>query len=254
MMKNFLLAAVVLVSTPAWATFPPPPTPAEENMCKVMIYSRLDRSDPNSGNMHNYCYGMRALNRAYAAIGNKVQMRYYAGVAIDEFDYVLKHTQESYAMRGEVHVNRARALKQLGRTPEATAEFNKALRYQINNPDVFQELADHFNETGNKQKALEITTEGLKRYPNLKGLKRRYTEFGGKLPYPEAAVEKASPAEDTKPETRPDAKPEVQTSPEMSTVESSDIKQTTTPTVSTPQIEPAKIGTPQNPYCRFCPD
>ncbi len=247
-MKKYWIGVLLLTAIPAWAVLPYAATPLEQAMCQARVYSRLDRSNPGSSHMHHYCDGLRFLDRAYAAMGNKQDRAHYLGESINNFDYVLTKTQEDYSMRGEVHVGKARALRLMGRKAEAAAEFNKALRYNPDSPDVYQALADHYQETGNKQKSLEMATEGLKRNPNSKGLKLRYTELGGKLPYPEA-VAKTLPAEEPKAVAKPDATP-----PQGVTNQTADGANPAAPIGPTPQIEPPKIGSPTNPYCRFCPE
>ena len=247
-MKKYWVAALLLISTPAWAILPYASSPAEEAMCQARVYSRSGARD-----MPHYCDGLRFLDRAYAAMGNKQDMGHYINVAINNFDYALGHTSENNVMRGEVHINKARALKLAGKKGEAMAEFTKALRYNPDSPDVYQALADYHQETGNKPKAVEMATEGLKRNPNSKGLKRRYTEFGGKLPYPEA-VDKAMPAEEVRAEIKPVEKLEAAPSSGVTTGQASDPTKLTAPIGPTPETEPSKIGSPKNPYCRFCPD
>lgn len=248
-MKKCWLVALLLISTPAWAILPHAATPAEQAMCQARVYSRLGVRDQNTMHMHHYCDGLRFLDRAYASLGKRADMGHYLNVSISNFDYVLTATQEDYVMRGEVHVGKARALKLMGKRAEAAAEYNKALRYNPDSPAVYQALADHYQETGDKQKALEMATEGLRRNPGSKGLKLRYTELGGKLPYPEA-VEKTMPAEESKAAVKPEAAP---SSGEATSQAADDIKPAT-PTGPTSQSEPPKIGSPKNPYCRFCTD
>ena len=240
-MNRFWITLLLLVSVQALAVQPYAATPTEQAMCQALVYSRLGGRDQNSMHMHHYCDGLRFLNRAYSAIGDKQEMRYNLNRAVGGFDYVLSHTQEDYSMRGEVHVGKGRAFKLMGKRVEAVAEFHKALRYGLESPDAYLSLADHYQETGNKQKALEMVTEGLRRAPDSKGLKRRYTEFGGKLPYPEPIqsprIETAQPL------------PEVVESPPTAPV----VTSAQTPESADKSAMPT-IGTPKNPYCRFCPD
>ena len=252
-MKKYWIGILLLVSMPAGAILPYAPTPAEQAMCQARVSSRLDRSNPNSGHMHHYCDGLRFLDRAYAAMGNKPDMAHYLNESISNFNYVLGHTQEDYVMRGEVHMGKARALKLMGKPWEAVAEYTRALRYNPDSPDVYQALANYYQETGNKSKALEMATEGLRRNPGSKGLKRRYTELGGKLPYPEA-VAKAMPTEAARDEVKPEVTSEAAPALGETTNQAADGTQLTTSTAPTPQIEPAKIGSPTNPFCRFCTD
>jgi len=242
-MKKYLVVALLLTSVPAWAALPHGATPAEVAMCEA-------RGMPGGQGRYqgHYCDGLRFLDRAYASMANKQDMRYYLQVAIDNFNYMLSHSAEADARRGEFHIGKARALKLLGRNAEAAAEFNKALNYKISSPDVYLALADYYHEAGNKQKALKWVTEGLQRTPNSKGLKRRYTEFGGKLPYP-------APIEPAPVETQA-AKPDEAVAPTpipASPVEPATDRPTTAAPVAEP-VAPPKIGSPKNPYCRFCTD
>ena len=123
-MKKYCLITLLLIPIPSWAVEPFKATPTEAVMCQARVYSRLGPHDQNTMHMLHYCDGLRFLNRAYAAMSNKKDMSYKAQRSIGNFDYVLSHTEESYFMRGEVHLNRARALRLLGRKAEAVADFN----------------------------------------------------------------------------------------------------------------------------------
>lgn len=253
-MKAFWLSLLLLTSMPTWAVLPFTVSPAEQAMCKARVYSRLDYSDrKNAIHMHHYCDGLRFIDRAYAAMSNKREMNYYLERSIAGFDYVLRATQESYAMRGEVHVGKARALKLMGRNAEAATEYQKALHYKLDSPDVYIAVADFYKESGNKTKALEMVTEGLKINPDSRGLKRRYTELGGELPYPAAEV-KTTSAEESKVEDKPEEEPGIEQPPREVASEAVDADKPTAQPQVIPQVEPAKIGSPTNPYCRFCPD
>lgn len=253
-MKAFWLSALLLISMPSWAILPFAATPAEQAMCKARVYSRLDYSDrKNAVHMHHYCDGLRFIDRAYASMKNKREMGYYLGKSLAGFNYVLNATQEDYAMRGEVHVGKARALKLMGRNAEAATEYHKALRYKFDAPDVFIAVADFYKESGNKTKALETVAEGLKINPQSNGLKRRYTELGGKLPYPEA-VDKNTLAKESKVEDKPDDRIGDEQSPREAESEVANADKPTTQSEVVPQLDPPKIGSPKNPYCRFCPD
>lgn len=243
-MKKYWLGAILLASFPAWGVLPYTATPAEVAMCAAK------GMPAGQGYQGHYCDGLRFIDRAYSAMGNKQEMQYYLSVAIDNFNYELNRKVVDKDRQAEFHVGKARALKLLGRKAEAAGEFNKALNCKINSPDVYQVLADHFHETGNKEKAMEMVTEGLKLSPNSKGLKRRYTEFGGKLPYPEAL---AVPTDEAKVGVKPIQKSESTEPASGITGEAADPNKPATIEPS-PQAELPKMGSPKNPYCRFCPD
>lgn len=247
-MKKFWLSLLLLAPMQAWAVLPYDATPAEVAMCEA-------RGMPGGQGRYqgHYCDGLRFIDRAYSAMRNKGDMNYYLGVAINNFDYVLRSTKEDDVKRGEVHIGKARALKLMGRHAEAAAEFNNALRYKPDSPDVYRALADFYYEAGNRQKAMELVTEGLQRNPNSKGLKRRYAELGGKLPYPKA-VDKAIVDSEKEAEVDSQAKIESVPLPKNSTDQASDPTKPTVPIEPTPLIESPEIGSKKNPYCRFCPD
>jgi tetratricopeptide (TPR) repeat protein len=252
-MKKYWIVALLLTSMPAWAILPYGATPAEQAMCQARVYSRLEARNENTQHMHHYCDGLRFYDRALAAMGDKEDRAHYMNESIGNFNYVLDHTREDYVMRGEVHVGKARTLKLAGKKGEATSEYFKALRYLPNASAIYQALADLLQDMGDKRKALEVITEGLKQSPDSKGLKRRYTELGGKLPYPEA-VAKTIPAEMAGAQVKPKVSLEATPSPGEVTSQALVGTKLAVPIEPTsPQIESPKTGSPKDPYCRFCP-
>jgi hypothetical protein len=107
-------------------------------------------------------------------------------------------------------------------------------------------LADFYSGIKQPAKALEIITEGLRHNPDTKSLQRRYTELGGELPYP-------APIEPTPAVEAEAAKPEEPPTPTPNSVEPAASPTTVPPAPVEPTAEP-QIGSPTNPYCRFCPD
>lgn len=245
-MNKYWTGILLLISMPAWAISPHAATPAEQAMCEA-------RGMPGGQGRYqgHFCDGLRFLDRAYASIGNRQEMQHYLNESISNFNYVLTHTQEEDVMRGEVHVGKARALKLAGKKGEAAGQYIQALRYTPNSPAIYLALADFYQEAGNKPKALEMVTEGLRRNPDSKGLKRRYTELGGKPPYPET-VTKAMPADMAGAVVKPES--EAATPSGDTTSQDADDTKLKAPAGSTPQIESPKIGSPNNPHCRFCTD
>ena len=110
-----------------------------------------------------------------------------------------------------------------------------------------------------KDEALAVVTDGLRHVPDSTVLQRKYKERGGKLPYPEPVARAADV-------------PEVQAHPagEGKTLEGEGKHQDKVkPDPVSPQPDAAeegskqenaqapakpKIGSPTNPWCRFCPD
>lgn len=230
-------------------------TPQEEAMCQAMIYSGRDQSERESWmHMHHFCDCIRFTNRAYSSLGNWNEMRYNLQIAVGGCDYVFQHAKPGFYMLPEVHLQKGKALRLYRQEGKALTEFLAAIRGNPKLPAAYIELADLQARSKKTQEALKTVTEGLRHNPDSKPLKRRYTELGGKLPYPTPIVPTpdpvtpnaaAAPAAPTNP-SETTATPSVP-SPAAPTVASP-------PTTTAPETIEPKIGSPKNPYCRFCPD
>ncbi len=191
--------------------------------------------------IHHYCAGLNFLNRSYGMSSTKDRQGTLGG-AVREFDYVLTHASPEFYLRAEILMNRGVAMSQLKRPGEAIANLNQAIEKNPELPRAWMTLADMYDAQKQRAKALETVTEGLRHNPGTRSLQRRYTELGGKLPYPEP-IKPEPPAQATTPpmaEPAAGAAEPVETAP----VQTTDAPETTAP----------KIGSPTNPYCRFCPD
>lgn len=253
-MRKMVLGGLLLViSNPAW-TEQFGATPAEQAMCQARIYTKGNPSDRgNWQHMHHYCDCLRFTDRAVTATarGDKNDFKYNLQLAIEGCDYIFSHTTPDFSMLPEVHVSKGKILRLAGRDAEASLEFSKARRLNPSYTPAYNELASLYIRQGNKKTALEVVTDGLKYIAGSKSLQRRYLELGGKLPYPapEQAPNAAPKEEEAAPSNTPaegtasTAPPETQTN-----------AQTGTEGVSTTNAEAApKIGSPANPWCRFCP-
>jgi tetratricopeptide (TPR) repeat protein len=244
--KSGFLACIFMMSLlqPSGAAADPK-TPEEEAMCQALIYNGRDTSDRrNWMHMHHYCDCIRFTNRAYSAIGNWNAVHGYLGAAIDGCDYVLSHTTPDFYMRAEVHLQKGKALMLDRQENKAVGEFMEAIRGNPELAQAYVELADIQARNKKSGEALKTVTEGLRHAPDSKPLKRRYTELGGKLPYPAPIVTAPVEPQVAKPD-------EAVASTPAAPVEA------TAATPATPAAEPVsppKIGSPDNPYCRFCPD
>jgi len=233
-------------------------TPQEEAMCQAKVYSRDTSDRENWQHMHQYCDCIRFTNRAHSALGTWYEMEFYLKIGIAGCDYVLSHTKPDFYMRPEVHLQKGKALRLYKKEGEATAEFMEAIKGNPELAGAYVELADTQASNKKPQEAFKTVSEGLRHAPDSKQLKRRYTELGGKLPYPEAVVKKSSPTPEGEalpasrqplPVSQTSSTADVETSlPAMAAEEPVDSTATNAP------IGPAKIGSPKNPYCRFCAD
>jgi tetratricopeptide (TPR) repeat protein len=194
--------------------------------------------------IHHYYNGLNLLNRTRSMFSTKESGMLEA--AVREFDYVLTHASPGFYLRPEILMNRGIALSMMKRNGEAVSNLLKAIELDAKQPRAYMALADLYDKLKSRSKALETVTEGLRHNPGTKSLQRRYTELGGKLPYPAAIEQAQAEAQVAKPD-------DVVATPPTSSSEPS----AATPATETPDagpIAPPKIGSQKNPYCRFCPD
>ncbi len=186
--------------------------------------------------MHYFCDGLNHFNRAARLTRNKAMREHYLGVAEQSFDRLLANSTEDFPLRAETHLFKGRALLMKGHDKEALAEWAEASAAKPDLVEAYVAIADYLAGKKEKQRALEIVTEGLRHAPEVKALQRRYDELGGKQPYPEPYPAKAPV------ETQGTDTPATTASDEAATAQESG------------QINDPQIGTPENPWCRFCPD
>lgn len=252
MLTTLMLGLAGLVMTlPAAAEWKP--SPAEMATLPSYCAARFDeksaafktwRDSMGSDFMHvhHYCAGLNFVNRARGMGSSSKDRRGTLEAALRNFDYMLAHTQPDFSLRPEILMNRGIALSMMNRTGEAVGDLMKAIEADPEQARAYTTLADLYSKQKNRAKALETITEGLRHNPDTRSLQRRYTELGGKLPYP-APVEPAPVAAQADTAAEPGSPP--------SSVESADSAPTSP---AEAPVAPTKIGSPTNPYCRFCPD
>jgi hypothetical protein len=260
-----VLAEVVLVSVLAsgvasagtWE----PPTDAEWERLPAfcMVKKReLAKTDPNAlqtgvgmigpqfQNAHHFCWGLNFLYRYY---NNPFSPKAKTSLASakNEFDYMAEHLLENSSLAGDVFLYRGTVNALMKNDSAAASDLQQAITRSPGLVRAYLALADFYIERKQRDKALETVTEGLRHAPDSKGLKRRYKELGGKLPYPEPIIaqpepEKAAtvPAEGAgKTEPSADANPAV----------------TQGPASNFPADKAVSTeSTPRKGFCRFCPD
>lgn len=209
----------------------------------AMWLDRMGRE--NWVHLHHYCGGLIEINRYYA--GTKGRQKANLGNAVKEFKYVLDRWTPDFYLRAEAHLNQGRAYKFMRQDGLALVEFQKARELNPRLAPASLELADFYVKSGKKQEALSVLKSAIESNPDTKSLRRRYAELGGDMSaLPVAAPPSVSvaPHEKSGQEVAPipDATPSTQES-----------KASTADEPVAQRVEPA-IGSPTNPYCRFCPD
>lgn len=193
---------------------------------------------------HHYCAGINFINRYYRARSQQ-DKNFILNNALGTLTYMVEHASPDYSLMPDVYLSRGLTYSLMKRHGEAMADMQKAIELNPRQVKAYNVLADYYVSTGEKAKALETVTAGLRHNPGTKGLQRRYQELGGKLPYPASSEPEPAEVEVAKPEessVAPAEKPaETQAAPAG------------TPSSEAEAPRP-QIGSPTNPYCRFCPD
>lgn len=198
---------------------------------------------PDWKHIHHYCFALNFSNRYKRSFANKGDQLFYLQSAMGEFEYIFTHASPTFWMRPEMHVQKGKLLAAAKRNIEAISEFEQALQKNPNYVEAYAALSDLYNNTGQKSKSITAVEEALQRAPNNKSLQRQYKQLTGKIfTPPPPTVEQAAQIPSTP-------------IPVVQAAVTSGVSSTTTQPVSAslPVVVPEKIGTPTNPYCRFCP-
>lgn len=203
-----------------------------------------DRIGANYIDLHHFCAGINFVNRYWGA-RNARDRGFYLQNAMNNFDYMVKAEKPDFTLRAELYSHRGEVFKLMRRPAEAVREFNHALSIDPRFVKPYLQLAE-LNVAGKSPaRALEIVTEGLRHVPDSTALQRRYLELGGKKPFPDPIVAKAAEPEPQPVATAPAVETPIEPAPAAAVSPQPEPKAATEPAPT--------IGTPSNPYCRFCP-
>lgn len=245
-----------------------PPTDAEFAMMPAYCASRLKHLPdynhwrqvlgPIFEDIHHYCAALNHFNRYYKS-STAADRQFHVQNAISNIDYVLGRinpTQPKDVVVPEIHFLKGKVLM-LARDSKSAGEFLQAIQLKPGYVDPYVALADFYFKTGMKQDALKILEEGLRQVPTSRGLARRYKELGGKSPLPELppqTVSAAAPAETKTTGVKADVNAPIEPAVSIPTPASaSEGAATSVARQPAPAAEDSpKIGSPTNPYCRFC--
>jgi hypothetical protein len=235
---------------------------------------------PDCPAIRHYCDGLKAMIRVDRIRGH--ESKYWLGLAVTAFKGVAadwENRGQTCPVRPEAYTNLGTALLRQDKTSVGLAvmNFNKALELRKDFFPAYFALSDAYLNLGKKEEALGVIEEGLKYVPDSKGLLRRFRELGGKTP--PTPIVKSNPQQPPQPDktlgarqTEPGVTAEEKQAPVASSApqpsagpgpESSmspppaSNKAAGASAVAAPEAvvsEPPKIGSPKNPYCRFCPD
>ena len=204
--------------------------------------------------LHHYCDGFKAMIRVDR---NRAESGYWLEQAVRAFQSVAQREDwASCPLRPEAYANWGKALLRQSRrggtsSGEGVMNLMKALELKPDYLPAYYAISDYYMDLGSKKEALSVVEDGLRHMPESPGLLRRFKELGGITPPTPIAV-------NPKPDVSQASKDAPMKQQQQTPAESGGSSQSegAAPTISdtTPeQVAPQKIGSPTNPWCRFCP-
>lgn len=250
---RFMVLALIFGAAPALSVETGlRPTPAEmprlPDFCQARFNLQRGSAEWNSwgsrlgesfNDIHHYCGGLNYLNRYWGA-RSKRDKNFYLERALAGMDYLVKSHKPDFPLRAQMYSNRGEVYKLMGRSGEAVKDLNEAIASDPRMVRPYLQLADIHVKGKAASRALETVTEGLRHVPDSTALQRRYLELGGKKPFPDPLVAKVP-------------EPPAQQDAPASSEEAATPATAAVATESAPGEAAPAIGTPKNPYCRFCP-
>jgi len=216
---------------------------------------------PEYFHFHHYCFAMPAMYRLYST-SDKSKQRNEVSEVVNQTNYVISHVPEAHFLMPEVYALRGKALALGGQNAQAEASLLKSLQLDPGHVGARIALANFYLDTNRKAKAVEVVKVGLEMDSQNTKLRQLASRLGMK-------IEEAKPAVTPDPSagaTSDDGGSESETSPPSTSATEGSVPSHETTKSSQqsnavggelPPAVPAeqlKIGTPKNPYCRFCPD
>ncbi len=257
--RCLLTVAITLMAGQSFAAQWSAPTDAELRLLPPYCVAKL-RNDPaltriwaprvgqQFTNLHHYCFGLNFVNR-YLFHSRPEDKASNLNFALNEFSYMVEHLFPNSPLAPEIYLSRGAALLYVKRDSEAIRDIMKAVELNPQLDKAYDTLAKFYVDHDQRDKALETVTEGLRHSPDSNKLKHRYTQLGGKQPYPEPLRQSAPEQEKTPPAA-------ATTEHKESAPQSDDAPKTdSTAPAESPSAasDKPKIGSPSNPWCRFCP-
>lgn len=113
--------------------------------------------------LHHYGYGLNYMNRVARGNVSTYARKFYLKRAVDELDFVTRHSSKKLPILCQVHAKKGEALMMLDKVAEAVPEFMKAIKLK---PDYFYaylKLSQCYTACGDLEKAEEVLKIGARK-------------------------------------------------------------------------------------------
>lgn len=201
---------------------------------------------------HHYCWAEIARYRYYRA-KDKATRDDMAEAMVADLQFVLTKRSllpPNWPYLPKIIVALGEGQLMAGRNAEAVQSFARAIEQDKKYAPAYHALADFWIKAGDKAKALDTVTEGLKHQPDNAGLRKRYKELGGKAPLPPPSSTKGSGKAQEGGGSGKEGAPAQGTTPKKT---AAPVDTAPKPVRAKPVPEAEDLKRQANPYCRFCP-
>lgn len=127
--------------------------------------------------IHHFCFGLKALNLAYANLGNKGKREYMANAVVGNFNYIIEHTERTFYMRPEALLNLGRGYQLRQEYDIARQKYEEALKHNPKLVDAWVALSDMYYQLGKKPDALYILEEASEKVGENKKIDLRIADM-----------------------------------------------------------------------------
>lgn len=208
---------------------------------------RMAKGNPH---LHHYCWSLIHKQRYFRAQG-ATQKNYRFTQFMGDIGYVLTNADKDWPYFHVMLLEEADLLIVRRDFPQAILKIQEALSHEPKYEKAYVLLYDAYLGMGDKKKAIKAAQDGLIDNPRSKPLRRRLKEQGILPPPPPP-----EPAAETTLDTAADTTTPSQSLPDVAKKQGNNSNQTQESTEIDGALKPVEtpvIGTPDNPYCRFCP-
>lgn len=140
-----------------FALYPPFCRARIERQPKELVDYWTQRLGPkNYLHIHHFCFGLKALNLAYANLNNKQQREFMANAVVGNFNYIIDSTERTFYLRPDAYVNLGRGHLLRGEYDVARQKFYEALKLNPKLVDAWVAMSDMYYQAGKKSEALSV--------------------------------------------------------------------------------------------------
>jgi tetratricopeptide (TPR) repeat protein len=158
--------------------------------------------------MHHYCRGLRDAMFATMAVTTPVQRRFLWERAVNEYDYIIRHSRPTLTIMPEVFTRQGQAYMQLNSFENADAAFSRARGIRPDYVPAYLPWIDKLIELKLYARAKDLVDEGLRHAPDAAELRERQARLGGRASPAAKSQAKETPSESSPAAAQPESKPE----------------------------------------------